>query len=506
MPRGRTTGRAASPAPWYERGVWWLGACATRPDPARDPGVEVVLHAAGGTAALRGEPGATVEVRGGDDARTVVLDDRGRAELVGLVGDVTYTVRAGDRVTRARIPGPAGDACPDVDVLAHDPARMPSGWVVIPFRPVNTADSCTLVLDGDLRPRWWWVVEGGASVEDAVFGPDGHVWLRTSEDEIEVRTLQGALVSRWSAAPEGGERALPLGPAGHEVIPRADGSFWAFGQRSTPFLVPVAEGATESRPGVVDDTPVQLVGPDGALLREVDVLAAMQPGRCGWDCLDAYPFGRDFLHGNAIVPLDDGRVLVSVRNQDALVMFDADGAPTWRLGDPLGWDPPWADAFLAPDGPVDWPVHSHGVDYDPATGDLVVFDNHTRGGTPWAPSDDDVARIAWLRVDEAAGTVRQVASFRHTTTGELRAPIMGDADLPRAPGDPLLAVYAWVEGEDGVPNGARGWGDLTSRVVAVDPAAPTDLPLDLRLRLPRRRYPDGGYAYRVQAIDPLAAE
>ncbi len=463
----------------------------------------VIPHAAGGTARLEGDPGARVRVAGADDLRTVTLDVDGGAELVGLLTGEVYTFTVGDAVAYATFAPPPGPVCPQVDTLAHDPGRLPDSWLLIPHRPLGQPTSCTLVLDQQLRPRWWLVLEG-TSVEDAVVGSDGDVWLRTSEDEVVHATLQGEELARWSAEPGAGERPLPLGPAGHELVPLDDGSFWAFGQRTRRFEVPVEVGGDETREAAVDDTPVQLVAPDGALLREVDVLAAMQPGRCGYECLVQYPYGLDFLHGNAFVPLPDGRVLVSVRNQDVVVMFDAEGRAGWRMGDPLGWDPPWSDAFLTPVGEVTWPYHHHGLDYDPETGDLLVFDNHTWGGTPWRPGDDDVARVAWYRVDEAAGTVRQVGAWRRTATGELRAPIMGDADLPAEDGGPILAVFSWVRDEGGVTNRSRGWGDLTSRVVAFDPGDEAHPPLDLRLRTARDAWPDGGYAYRVEWIAPLA--
>ncbi len=453
--------------------------------------------------ALDGSPDAVVTLSGGDDARTVLLDEDGHAEVLGLLGDTRYTFEADGSSLLVTLPGPTAPYCPTVDVLVNEIDRRGPGWLLVPHRPLDLDRSCTIVYDEQLRPRWWFLAEGW-SAEDAVFGPDGNVWLRTSSDEVEVVTRQGERVAHYSANPEPGELPLPLGPDGHELVPNADGSFWAFGQYARRFEVPVEIGSDASRMAQVDNTPVQLVSPEGELLRSIEPLDAMQPGRCGFDCLLPWPYGLDFLHGNAFVPLPDGRVLVGLRNQDVLVMFEADGSVAWRMGDPLGWDPPWRDEFLASEGAITWPYHHHGVDFDPETGALLVFDNHTWGGSPWAFDPEDVeARVALYRVDEAAGTVRQEASFSETTTGPLKSSIMGDADLPATPGDPILSVFSWVRAEGEVTNVSRGWGGLTSRVVEFDPEDPANPPLDLRFRLPAAVFPDGGYVYRVHHQAPL---
>jgi hypothetical protein len=132
---------------------------------------------------------------------------------------------------------------------------------------------------------------------------------------------------------------LPIHTSHHELLPQPDGSFWTFGRRVRQFEVPVAYGSLESEVSDVDDTIVQHVAADGTLLREIDPLDDLQPGRCGWDGIMPNHGGVDFLHANALVPLPDGRVLVSIRNQDLHVMYGPDGEVSWRFRRPGGVGP-----------------------------------------------------------------------------------------------------------------------------------------------------------------------
>lgn len=76
-------------------------------------------------------------------------------------------------------------------------------------------------------------------------------------------------------------------------------------------------------------------------LREVDAA-----GRVVWEWhaydldLDKYPLADDcwrweFAHANSCCPLPDGRVLISVRHLDSLLMIDRAGKVVWEKRDPL---------------------------------------------------------------------------------------------------------------------------------------------------------------------------
>ncbi|MFM9883612.1 MAG: arylsulfotransferase family protein, partial [Burkholderiales bacterium] len=76
-------------------------------------------------------------------------------------------------------------------------------------------------------------------------------------------------------------------------------------------------------------------------LREVDAA-----GRFVWEWhaydldLDKYPLADDcwrweFAHANSCCPLPDGRVLISVRHLDSLLMIDRAGKVVWEKRDPL---------------------------------------------------------------------------------------------------------------------------------------------------------------------------
>lgn len=474
--------RALGPLPRGEAPLW------IAPTPA---GGGVRLHVAPGA--------AEVALDGGDDHRAWEVPPDGLdLDVVALLPDTPYTLSTEAGTVRWRSATPDGDLCPAIDVLAFEPGRVDAGWLLLPHDLRVDGGSCTLLLDEALRPRWWWVSRG-ESVQDAVVGPDGHVWMRTAEGDVFVVTPAGDPVVRYASEPEGEDVPLPIPTAHHELLPQPDGSFWTFGRRVESFEVPVAYGADETEVSAVDDTIVQHVAADGTLLRSFDPLDAMEPGRCGFDGLAPNHGGVDFLHANALVPLPDDRVLISVRNQDVHLMLGPDDEVQWRFGDPAGWSSPWADTFLAPEGRATWPYHSHGVDFDPATGELLVFDNRPDGGSPYSGPGPRLPRVAAWRVDEAARTVEFVGERLATSTGPMASPIMGDADGSLLGRDHVLGVWAWVPDEGDGPVAAAGWGDVVARVVEFDGP---DVVLDLRLRVDGRRWPGGGYVFRAERVAP----
>ncbi len=491
--------------------MWWLLGCRG-PEVVGVTGLSgegrlplrvEALRAGGAVRVVAQGPGPLV-IDGPGDHRELEVPDGGLdTEVVGMVAGGVYTLSAGGAEVTHEVGVPDPSLCPTFDVLAHDPARVGAGWLLVPHDLRVSGGSCAVVLDEELRPRWWWALRD-ESLQDVVFGPDGRVWGRTVSGDVVVTTAGGTPLVRYASHPGPDDVQLPIHTSHHELLPQPDGSFWTFGRRVRQFEVPVAYGSLESEVSDVDDTIVQHVAADGTLLRELDPLDDLQPGRCGWDGIMPNHGGVDFLHANALVPLPDGRVLVSIRNQDLHVMYGPDGEVSWRFGDPAGWDPPWVDEFLTPVGTPSWPYHSHGTDYDPVTGELTVFDNRPDGGSPYTPvPGPTTARIATWRIDEGAKTVTFTGEHDATSTGPMSSPIMGDVDGFLGGPTPVLGVWAWVPDEGEGPVEELGWGELVARIVELDGE---DVVLDLRARVDGREWPFGGYVFRAERIAPLVAD
>lgn len=114
----------------------------------------------------------------------------------------------------------------------------------------------------------------------------------------------------------------------HDVDIAADGSVWALGRKRH-----VVSWLRDDP--VIDDT-LQILSADGRLQKEISVLEALH-GSSEEELLRTIPPGEDVLHTNAVRVLDgrfardwpaltDGRVLLSIREIDALVVIDVASA------------------------------------------------------------------------------------------------------------------------------------------------------------------------------------
>lgn len=211
--------------------------------------------------------------------------------------------------------------------------------------------------------------------------------------------------------------------------------------------------------------------------------------------------GYDWTHANGLARDADGGVIVSLRNQDAIVRFDANGDLDWILGDPLGWSEAFVPHLLAPVGQLSWFYHQHAPEWHDDEHLLVVFDNQSYGYTPYGtpPEGPLYSRVVGYEIDAVTRTVRQRFAFGETSTGPLYARVMGDADL--LPNGDLLADFGYLEreGED-LPYDEQGLGRYGVRIVEFDPERPDAPALDLRLVSDGQIAPSGFQLYRARKI------
>ncbi|MEQ1571199.1 MAG: aryl-sulfate sulfotransferase [Myxococcota bacterium] len=439
----------------------------------------------------------TLTIRGGGESWTVdgPAATRHAIPVVGLLPLTTYRVTSDPpTVTLAFTtpPAPRTATWPSVDVLVHDPARAEPGWTLVPFGVQGLGAGVAVLYDEQARPRWWY---HGSPPYDVVLDPVEGVWVRDARTMRHLRWT-GETLAWFAADPD--EDQLPLeGPVNHELVPDGDGGFWTFGRDAVTMYVPSDYGSTELVQAEVDDSVWQHVGPDGALVSATSIAGVLDPSRCGYDALTPTDEGTlDFVHANAGVPLDDGGVIVSSRNQDAIFRLDPSGELAWILGDPTGWTAPWTDKLLRPVGPLTWPYHQHGIEWHPDTHTLLVFDNHASGAIPPNPKAPGTSRAVAYEIDEQARTVREAWVFDTPSTGPLFAPVLGEVDLLPITGN-HLAVYGWIESE----GPANGWGQLTGRLVEFDAAGASVL--EWRFHVPLDTTPEGVWIYRAErGVDP----
>ena len=156
----------------------------------------------------------------------------------------------------------------------------------------------------------------------------------------------------------------------------------------------------------------------------------------------------DWFHLNAIV-WDEGDVILSGRHSSAVVKMDwPSGEIKWILASPYGWLPMYQKYLLTPvEGQTDfeWPYWQHAPmllpdqDNNPDTEDILLFDNGcVRFGEADVQKDlltgdlssiQNYSRLVQYRIDEKAGTIRQIWQYGKERGEELYTERCGDADL-----------------------------------------------------------------------------
>ena len=164
----------------------------------------------------------------------------------------------------------------------------------------------------------------------------------------------------------------------HDVDVAADGAIWALGRtrRVVPWL--------RAEP-VIDDT-LQILEADGRLRARISILEALH-GSSEEHLLRTIPPGEDVLHTNAVRVLDGrfaanwpgftgGRVLLSIREIDALVLIDiASAKAVWSM---MGvWRRQHAPELLA-------------------NGKMLLFDNRGIDGRSRVMEIDPQGRPSWV--------------------------------------------------------------------------------------------------------------
>ncbi|MEZ4237738.1 MAG: aryl-sulfate sulfotransferase [Myxococcota bacterium] len=435
--------------------------------------------------------------------------DRHDVPIVGLRPDADYELAVtlsadGDDLALTPLPlrgDPLPDGFPDVTVLEAHPDRAAPGATLLGAYSPGGPGAWVLLFDAAGVPVWWLAVDPFLSV--LLPTDDGLVAL--GADDILALDWTGAVTRHLTPNPQDpADVPLAVPYIHHELFPLPDGGWLTLGQRAVDVdAYPVSYADPETlQPATIADNLVYELSADGAVRRELSLAEVLDTTRIGFNGLDRALFqlpGYDWAHANGVV-LDprDGDWIVSVRHQDALVKLTPAGEIRWILGDPAGWQAPWAEHLLTQAAPFRWPYHAHAPELDP-DGLVLLFDNGNDGHTPYDPPPAEVptSRLVALDVDEDAGTVSLAWSFAPERDGPLSSLALGDCDR-LANGD-VLGVWGLLVAEGGATNLAQGRGLYSTRVIEVDPTDDASV-LDLRLSSDRAANDVGWGVYRAERI------
>lgn len=360
---------------------------------------------------------------------------------------------------------------PPVTVHAFDPEGREPGLLV--FTPYHDEDKgWVLAVDEALH----LVYALPQKVEDLTLEPGG-TWVANFEERVVRWDLLGREVMSWN---DGTHRVH------HEAFALPDGGVLTF------------SGEEAVEPDYPDDASLQTTSEHTLLTQQVlrfDAAGEVVERHRLAELLDTTHVGylslkdadpKDWAHANSVVPWDDDSYLVSVRHLDVILCLERDGTLRWMMGDPAGWESPWAELFLEPVDPTfRWFRHTHALEVH-EDGLVALFDNGNFGGSPYNPPDHiggNTSRGLALRIDEADGTFEEVWSLPHQG---LFSPGQGDADVLPETGNVLL-VFAML-----------GLITPTSRIVELNPERPDEPVLDVTIGGDVKRY-----VYRAEVVPSL---
>ncbi|MBA2321023.1 MAG: aryl-sulfate sulfotransferase [Deltaproteobacteria bacterium] len=366
--------------------------------------------------------------------------------------------------------GPLPEVFPTLDLYYRDPARVEPGYVLAAPWSSGLGRVIT-VLDDEGVPVWAFVPAGDWKSPNltarGVAGLQG-------ETVPEISWL-GETVHRFAVDPEGDDIPLDFDGLHHEALPLPDGGIYLLS--SEPLDIsdyPLDYSFTLFGDVTIANHIAHRVTADGTTIETWSMADRIDPRRIGFDSAELIGGTEtyDWGHANAIVVDEsDDSVLVSMRNQDAIIKFSrATGDIRWIFGQHGGWSPAFQPYLLTPTGDdFQWQGHQHAPALLPG-GKMILFDNGNHGrANPY--SDENLgatySRVVQYTIDETNWTAHLDWEWSRTLTGALNSAALGNAD-PLPQGN-VFATFSYLYSEDDVSNEALGRGTVSTRLIQFSP-------------------------------------
>jgi hypothetical protein len=401
-------------------------------------------------------------------------------------------------------PGPMPADFPGILVDVSQPDRMEPGVTLL---GVNTSGIHYVVLLDAAGTVRWIFDQGEDHFYQMVWDPGQRTITGVSSNGTLGRIdLAGRTQATW--VPTGmrpvGETEIPVDADAfhHDLAIDAAGRFVALHHHveTMRFRTAYEDPAAHAEQAVWVDDIVRFDPDTGQVDRQIPLVEVLDPERLGYDSLDDVAGARDWTHCNALVPDADGGLMLSCRNQDALVHFDPQGDVDWIAGNPAGW-PPDLDALrLAPIGDMSWFYHQHGPQWLDADR-LILFDNGNWRASPGdgqLPVEAQNSRILALSVDTDARTIAQDWAWE-PADGPLFSSAMGSARALPTTGN-TLAAFGFDSRVQGVPLTDAGLGQHGIRAVEFD--ASGEVVWQVRVEAPVALAEDGWNTFRAERFTP----
>jgi arylsulfate sulfotransferase len=452
--------------------------------------------------------------------------------VVGLVPGKTNTITltvegASKRKESKTLTWEADPLPPDFPPLAvnvSNPSEMEPGLTLFNVFQWNP------LLVGMVVPRGWLIIVNAAGEvvwyqrPDAVPGDarmldNGHLFYEYDQTGFVEIDILGNDIARWHATGLGmptpaGATLVDMDTMHHDIQEMPNGHFLALSTAMIPAPhYPTSE--TDARAPQSDTTvivdKVAEFDCQGTVIHEWYLDDLVDSYRVGYDSLspfwdvlykDQASGTKDWSHANALVySAQDDSIVVSLRNQDALVKFNrTTGKLVWILSPPANWKTPWNEALLKAAPGTEWFYHQHAPKLLPDNR-ILLFDNGNFRASPPEPkiaAKDNRSRVVEYRIDETNKTIKQEWSYGGADTEIFYSPFLGDADALPKTGNVLITDGGRVTDNLGVANDAILLGHKWARVFEVTREAKPRKVFEVQIKAPMR-----WSVYRAERIPSL---
>jgi hypothetical protein len=372
--------------------------------------------------------------------------------------EITVTVhdQSGNTFTVAEplsfITAPLPTNMPAIRLLTNNVGKMEPGYTLFRVGNLTARAGYVAIVDNSGEVVWYSEIPAAMDVRQLT---NGNLFFPLNDKTafVEVNML-GQTVKTWKSP-------YPVDP--HEAFMTGHGTF---------LYLSKIQGLNTNFPSSVTDPGAPLVTtnvsyywilemskvnlPSFSILNIWKFGDMLDPARVDYLTFLLPDQGVDPEHPNAVIEdPGDHSIIISLRNQDAVIKFSRSRQIKWILGPHDNWGSQWQCYLLKPMGtPFEWNYGQHAPVLTPQ-GTLLLFDNGNCRAEPYArpvPDKANYSRAAEFRIDEANMQVSQVWQFADTNKDRLYSGQLGNASwLPHSSN--VLVTFGFISYENGAhPN------------------------------------------------------
>jgi len=342
---------------------------------------------------------------------------------------------------------------PTFTLVTNNPDQMEPGYTLFRVANNTTGGSYVTIVDNSGQVVWYSsALPGGAfpTPSDVRQLTNGNLFFpEINETGFAEVNMLGQTVATWTAP--GG-----LAVDSHEDLLTDHGSI-LYLSLATMMIPNFPSSATDPNApletaNATYDQVVEISATNSTLLNSWSLISMLDPVRINYLCFLIPFYGIDPEHANAIIDdTNDDSIIVSLRNQDAVVKFSRSGQLKWILGPHENWGAEWQPYLLTPVGtPFAWNYAQHAPILTPQ-GTLLFYDDGNCRAEPFAPpvpDQDNYSRAAEFSINETNMEVSQVWEFTDTNNDRLYTGALGNASWLPQTGN-VLATFGYISYENG---------------------------------------------------------